>query len=156
MAAGRLLASVAVVAGALALTGSAGSAGPALHGTGTSTLTSSTLLSARQAGPNTFVEQLNTRADVGAFTGNVTEHLSLVAHPTGLVTFHAEAILDGTYAGCGSAPVTQSIHLEGRIAPTGELSANFATVGGAPVVVHGTVAGTASSNTAVFTIDYHC
>jgi hypothetical protein len=156
MAARRLLASVAVVAGALALAGSAGAAGPPLHGTGTSTLTSSTVLSFRQAGPNAFVEELNTRQDTGAFTGDVTEHLSLVVRPTGLVTFHAEAVLDGTYAGCGSAPVTQSIHLEGQISPAGVLSANFATVGGAPVVVHGTVAGTASSDTATFTIDYHC
>jgi hypothetical protein len=155
MATPRFLAAVVAVIGALGLAATA-SAAPPHHGTGTSTLTSSTVLSARQAGGNTFVEQHNTRVDVGAFTGTVDEHLSLVVHANGNITFNADAVLHGTYAGCGSAPVTQSIHLTGRIATDGTLTANFATFGGAPVKVQGTVAGNAASDTATFEITYHC
>jgi hypothetical protein len=110
----------------------------------------------RTGGPNTILELLNTRQDVGAFTGTVTEHQWLTVHPTGLITTHADATLAGTYAGCGPGTVTQDIHLEGQISPTGDISANFATTGGAAVIVHGTVAGTTASNTVTFTIDYHC
>jgi hypothetical protein len=155
MAVRRFLAAVGVVAGALVLAASAAASAP-LHGTGTSTLTSSTLLSARQADGNIILEQLNTRADAGAFTGDVTEHLWLVVHPDGLVTLHAEATLTGTYAGCGAAPVTQSIRLAGQVSPTGDVSANFATVGGAAVIVQGTVSGTTATNTVNFEISYHC
>jgi hypothetical protein len=143
-----------MVAGALFATSAAASA--PLHGTGASTLTSSTVLSIRQDGPNTLIEQSNTRSDTGAFTGTVTEHQWLTVHPTGLITTHADATLNGTYAGCGPAVVTQSIHLEGQISPTGDISANFATTGGAAVIVHGTVEGTTASPTVNFTIDYHC
>jgi len=155
MAASRVLAAVTVAAGALALAAAAAGA-PPLHGTGTSTLTSSTVVSARQADGNTIVEQLNTRVDVGAFTGTVTEHLWLVVHPTGAITLHAEATLRGTYPGCGAAPVTQEIRLAGQISATGEISANFATTGGAAVVVQGTVEGSAASATSNFEITYHC
>jgi hypothetical protein len=155
MAVRRFLAAVGVVAGALLLASSAAASAP-LHGTGTSTLTSSTLLSVRQADGNTILEQLNTRADVGVFTGTVTEHEWLVVHPSGLITLHAEAILDGTYAGCGPMPVTQSIRLAGQVSPTGDVSANFATVGGAAVIVQGTVSGTTASPTVNFEDSYHC
>lgn len=148
------VASVVAVAGAL-FSGSAAAAAP-LHGTGASTLTSSTILSVRQAGPDTIIEQLNTRTDVGAFTGTVTEHQWVTVHPTGLITTHAEATLNGSYAGCGSGVVMQSIHLEGQISPAGDIGANFATTGPAAVIVHGTVAGTTASATVTFTIDYHC
>ena len=155
MAASRFLGAVAVAAGALVLATSAAASAPR-HGTGTSTLTSSTVLSARQADGNTIVEQIDTRADAGAFTGSVTEHLWLVVHPSGLITLHAEASLSGTYEGCGATPVTQSIRLAGQISPTGEVSATFATVGGAPIVVNGTVEGTTATDTVNFTISYHC
>lgn len=131
-------------------------AGPPLVGVGTSTLTSSDIVSVRQAGGNTFIEQHNTRADTGAFVGNVDEHLSLVVHPNGRITFHADAILDGVYPACGPDPVTQSITLSGQITPDGELRANFATTKGAAVIVQGTVAGSADSPTANFEIAYHC
>jgi hypothetical protein len=52
--------------------------------------------------------------------------------------------------------VTQSIRLAGQVSPTGDVTANFATVDGAPVVVHGTVEGTTATDTVNFTIDYHC
>jgi hypothetical protein len=155
MSTSRFLAALTTVAAALVVVTSAAASAP-LHGTGTSTLTSSTLLSIRQADGNTIIEQLNTRADAGAFTGTVLEHVWLVVHPTGLVTLHAEATLAGTYAGCGPTPVTQSIRLAGQTSPTGDISANFATVDGAPIVVHGTVQGTTASNTVNFSIDYHC
>jgi hypothetical protein len=155
MVTGRFLAAVAAVGGALVLA-SLAAASPPLHGTGASTLTSSTVLSVRQADGNLMIEQLNTRSDVGAFTGTVTEHQWLVVHKTGLITTHAEATLNGTYAGCGPTSVTQSIHLEGQISPTGDISANFATTGGAAVIVHGTVEGTTASNTVNFEISYHC
>jgi hypothetical protein len=155
MAVRRFLAAVGVAAGALVLATSAGASAP-LHGTGTSTQTSSTLLSLRQAGGDTILEQLNTRADVGVFTGTVTEHEWLVVHPNGLITLHAEATLNGTYAGCGSTPVTQSIRLAGQVSPAGEISANFATVGGAAVIVQGTVSGTTATPTVNFEDTYHC
>jgi hypothetical protein len=151
----RLLAPVAVLAGALALAASATASRP-LHGTGTSTLVSTTVLSVRQADGNTIIEELNTRQDVGAFTGTVNEHEWLVVHPNGLVTLHADATLDGTYPACGPAAVSQAIHLEGQVSPAGEISANFATVGGAAVIVQGTVSGTTASNTVDFEISYHC
>src|SRR5262249_31681662 len=103
----RFLAAVAAVAAALVLATSATASAP-LQGTSTSTITSSTVLSVRQADGNTIIEQLNTRVDAGAFTGTVTEHVWLVVHPNGLITTHAEASLTGTYAGCGPTPVTQS------------------------------------------------
>jgi hypothetical protein len=146
----------AVVAVAGALVASSAGAGPPLHGTGTSTLVASTVVSVRQADGNTIIEQLNTRHDVGAFTGTVDEDQVLVVHPTGLITTYAKANLIGTYAGCGPTVVMQSLSLEGQITPDGEISANFATTGGAAVVVHGTVQGTTASNTVNFTIDYHC
>jgi len=155
MATGRFVTLVAAVAGTLALAASA-AASPPLHGTGASTQTSSTTVSVRQADGNLIIEQLNTRVDVGAFTGTVDEHEWLVVHPNGLVTLHAEATLNGTYAGCGPTPVTQVIRLAGQVSPTGDISANFATVDGAPVVVQGTVSGTTASNTANFEITYHC
>jgi hypothetical protein len=151
----RFLAVVATVAGALVLAAPGGASAP-LQGTGASTLTSSTILAAREAGGNTIIEQLSTRADVGAFTGTVTEHAWLVVHPSGLITLHADASLTGTYAGCGSTPVTQSIRLAGQISPTGDVTATFATTDGAPIVVNGTVEGTTASNTVHFTITYHC
>jgi hypothetical protein len=148
------VATVAAVAGALFATSAAASA--PLQGTGSSTLVNSTILSIRQADGNTIIEQANTRADVGAFTGTVTEHQWLTVHPDGHITTHAEATLDGTYPACGPAVVSQSIHLEGQISSAGEISANFATTGKAAVIVRGTVAGTTGSDTVTFTIDYHC
>jgi hypothetical protein len=148
------LATVAMLVGSLFATSAAASA--PLHGTGTSTLVSSTVLSVRQDGPNTVIEQLNTRSDAGAFTGAVYEHQWVTVHPTGLITTHADATLVGVYPDCGPTTVTQSIHLEGQISPAGDISANFATTGNAAVIVHGTVAGTTASNTVTFTIDYHC
>ena len=148
------VATIAAVAGGILATSAAASA--PLHGTGLSTQTDSQPLSQRTAGPNTIFELLNTRQDVGAFTGTVTEHQWLTVHPDGLITTHADATLVGTYAGCGPQVVTQDIHLEGQISPAGVITANFATTGGATVIVHGTVAGTTASNTVTFTIDYHC
>ena len=52
--------------------------------------------------------------------------------------------------------MTQSIRLAGQIFPSGELRANFATTGGAAVVVHGTVEGSAASDTRNFEFAYHC
>ena len=86
----------------------------------------------------------------------MTEHLWLVVHPTGPITLHAEATLSGAYAGCGSTPVTQSIRLAGQISPAGDVTATFATTGGAAVVVNGTVEGTTASDTVNFAITYHC
>jgi len=146
---------VAALASPFLLTTSAVASAP-LFGTGTSTLTSSVVLSAREADGNILIEQQNTRLDDGAFTGTVAEHLWLVVHPDGLITLHAEAVLSGTYPACSSEPVTQSIRLAGQIFPSGELRANFATVGGAAVVVHGTVEGSAASDTSNFEISYHC
>jgi hypothetical protein len=50
--------------------------------------------------------------------------------------------------------VTQSIRLAGQVSPTGEVSATFATVGGASVAVDGTVEG--RGDTVNFAITYHC
>jgi hypothetical protein len=146
---------VAALASPFLLTTSAVASAP-LSGTGTSTLTSSIVLSVRQADGNIVIEQQNTRLDDGAFTGTVDEHLWLIVHPDGLITLRAEAVLSGTYPACGSDSVTQSIRLAGQIFPSGELRANFATVGGAAVVVHGTVAGSGASDTSDFEISYHC
>jgi hypothetical protein len=151
----RFVAAVAAVAAALVVAASAG-ASPPLHGTGTSTLISSTVVSVRQAGGNTIIEQHNVRQDLGAFTGTVIEDQRLVVHPDGHVTTYADATITGTYAGCGSTPVTQSLQLEGQVSPTGDITANFTTTGHPAVVVHGTVAGSALSDTVTFTIDYHC
>lgn len=148
------VATFATVAGALFATSAAASA--PLHGTGTSTLTASTILSISQADGNIIIEQLNTRTDLGAFTGIVTEHQRLVVHPNGLITTHADASITGTYEGCGSAPVTQSLQLEGQISPAGDIVANFTTTEHAAVIVRGTVEGTTASDTVNFTIDYHC
>jgi hypothetical protein len=149
------VASVAAAAAALVVVTSAAASAP-LHGTGTSTLTFTKVLSVREAGGNTIIEQLNTRQDVGAFTGIVNEDQRLVVHPNGIITTHATASITGTYAGCGSAPVTQDLQLEGQISATGDITANFTTVGNPAVNVHGTVSGTTASNTVDFTIDYHC
>jgi hypothetical protein len=145
---------VAVVACGLFAASAAASA--PLHGTGTSTLTSSVPVSVSQAGPNTIIEQNNVRMDVGAFTGTVYEHQRLLVHPDGHITTHAEATITGTYAGCGSTPVTQDLQLEGQISAAGDITANFTTTGNPAVVVHGTVTGTTASSTVDFTIDYHC
>ena len=155
MATIRFVAAVASVGGALVLAASAGASQP-LTGTGSSSLTSSTTLSVRQAGQNLIIEQQNVRTDVGAFTGTVDEHLWLTVHPDGHVNTRAEATLHGTYPACGPDVVTQDIHLEGTVSPTGEVAANFATTGKAAVIVHGTVAGNAADPAVTFTIDYHC
>lgn len=146
---------VAALASSLALPIPVAASAP-LYGTGTSTLTNSELVSLSQADGNILIEQHNTRVDVGAFTGTVDEHLWLVVHPNGLVTFHAEATLDGVYPACSADPVSQPIRLAGRIAPTGELSATFATTNHATVIVQGTVAGSGASDTSDFEIQYHC
>jgi hypothetical protein len=151
----RFVAAVASIGGALVLAAAAAASQP-LNGTGSSTQVSSTVLSVRQAGPNLIIEQMNTRSDVGAFTGTVTEHQWVTVHPDGHITTRAEATLDGTYPACGPDVVSQDIHLEGQISPEGVIKANFATTGKAAVVVHGTVAGTTASDTVTFTIDYHC
>jgi len=157
MATPRFLAVTVAIAvlGALGFAASAVAA-PPLQGTGTSTLMDSTVLSAKQLGGNTFVEQHNTRVDTGAFAGTVDEYLSLVIHANGNITFQADATLHGVYAGCGPTVVTQQIHLAGRIEQDGTLTANFATFGGAAVKVQGTVAGNGASPTAQFEITYHC
>jgi hypothetical protein len=154
----RFLAALATVAAATGVLVGATSAvaSPPLHGTGTSTLVDTQPVSFRQAGGNIIIEQLNTRVDVGAFTGTVYEDQRLVVHPDGHVTTHATASITGTYAGCGPAPVTQNLQLEGQVSASGEITANFTTTGNAAVTVHGTVSGTTASNTVDFTIDYHC
>jgi len=129
---------------------------PPLAGTGLSTETSSTVLSFRQAGPNIVIEQQNVRQDIGAFTGRVDEHMFLTIHPNGIINLRAEAILSGTYPACGPESVVQAIHLEGQVSPDGAIGANFATTGGAAVVVQGTVEGSLASATASFEISYHC
>ena len=156
MATARFLAAVVTVTVAAALAATTATAAPPLHGTGISTLTSSTILSVAQDGKDTIIEQHNTRVDVGAFTGTVDEYLRLVIHPTGLLSFTAEATLNGTYAGCGARVVTQSITLTGLISPAGSLTASFATTAGATVDVHGSVIGSADSDTAHFEILYRC
>jgi len=130
--------------------------GPPLAGTGLSTETSSTVLSVRQAGPNLIIEEQNVRQDVGASTGTVDEHMFLTIHPNGHINHRAEAILTGTYPACGPGSVRQAIHLEGQVSPEGAIGANFATTGGAAVVVQGTVEGSLASPTANFEISYHC
>ena len=156
MATLKFLVAVVGVAAVAGLAATTAAAAPPLHGTGTSTLTSSTVLSVAQDGKDTIIEQHNMRVDVGAFTGTVDEHLRLVIRPNGLLSFDAEAILNGTYAGCGSRVVTQSITLTGLISPSGKLTASFATTPGAAVDVHGTVVGSADSDTAHFEILYRC
>jgi hypothetical protein len=150
------VASVAAAAAALAVVSSATASAP-LHGTGQSTLVGTpNITSVRQADGNTIIEQTDTRQDVGAFTGIVNEVQRLVVHPDGHITTHATASITGTYAGCGSAPVTQNLQLEGQISEAGDITANFTTTGNAPVTVHGTVSGTTASNIVDFAIDYHC
>jgi hypothetical protein len=156
MTTSRVLGAAAAAAAAAALLATSAVGSPPLHGTGTSTLTATKIVSVRQAGGNTIIEQLNTRQDLGAFTGIVNEDQRLVVHPDGSITTHATASITGTYAGCGASPVTQNLQLEGQITAAGEISANFTTTGGAAVIVHGTVSGTTASNTVTFTIDYHC
>jgi hypothetical protein len=152
----RFLALVVAVGGALVVAASA-AAGPVHHGTGTSTQTSSTTLSVTVTAGTTIIEQLNTRADVGVFTGTVTEHLELIVNNnTGVTTLDGVAELNGTYQGCGSRVVTQSILLTGLVTPAGEIRASFATTDGAAVPVHGTVVGTTASPTAVFEDTYFC
>jgi hypothetical protein len=158
MAIPRFLAAAVAVAviGATAVAATAAVATPH-RGTGTSTLTSSDVVGFKQVGGYTFVDQHNTRVDVGAFTGSVDEYLSLVIAPNGSITFSADATLHGTYAGCSVGTVTQQIHLTGRISPSdGRLDADFATFGGAPVKVTGTVLGNGASDTANFLITYWC
>ena len=156
MATTRFLAFVAAAGGALVL---AASATPAVvhHGTGKSTLTSSTTLSFTQTAGLTIIDQFNTRDDVGVFTGTVSEHLRLIVHnDTGIITLDGVADLSGTYQGCGSRHVTQSIILTGTVTPAGEIRASFATTEGAAVPVHGTVNGTTGSPTADFEDIYFC
>jgi hypothetical protein len=148
------VATAAAVAGTLFATAATASA--PLHGTGLSTLVSqSPPTSVRLAGGNTIIEQDDVRADVGAFTGTVYEHLRLVIHADGSINTHADATIVGTYAGC-TGTVTQDLQLEGTISAAGVITANFTTTQNPAVNVHGTVSGTTASNTVQFTIDYHC
>jgi hypothetical protein len=154
MPTGRFLALAAIVAGPLVL--AAPAAAGAHHGTGQSTLTSSTTLSVAQVGGRTIIDQLNMRADVGAFTGTVTEHIRLVVNPTGTTTLNATAELNGTYEGCGPKPVMQEITLSGLVDSSGNINSTFRTLGGAAVTVVGTVSGTTASPTSDFEITYFC
>jgi hypothetical protein len=148
------VATVAAVVGVLFATAAAASA--PLHGTGLSTLVSSSPPSSvREADGNTIIEQDDVRSDVGAFTGTVYEHQRLVIHPDGHINTHADATIVGTYAGC-TGTVTQDLQLEGQISAAGVITANFTTTQNPAVNVHGTVSGTTASNTVTFTIDYHC
>src|SRR5689334_15372193 len=108
MAATRWLAFVAAVGGALFLAAST-TAAVVHHGTGKSTLTSSTTVGFSQTAGTTIIDQVNTRTDVGVFTGTVFEHLRLIINnTTGIITLDGVADLNGTYAGCGPKTVTQS------------------------------------------------
>jgi hypothetical protein len=117
--------------GPLALTAPSlaeGALGPPLTGSGTGHITSLTITSERQAGPNRIQERTITGVLQGTMQGTFEERARGVIHGTGLVTYQATLVFTGTVAGCeGEGSFTASLSGTGQAGlPTTE--ANFRVV----------------------------
>jgi hypothetical protein len=103
---------VAVVLGAVCVTGA--SASPPMPASGT--FTTASILSfdlVRSAGGNDFIDVIGTTAWTGTFSGTSTEVTTLIFHPTGDVTLHAISTFVGTVNGVAG---TVTFEVTGRTA----------------------------------------
>jgi hypothetical protein len=136
----------------------AGALGPPLTGSGTAVIHALEVFPIREAGPNRIQERKLTGTLSGTLEGTFVEHARGTIHGTGLVTYQATFVFEGTVDGC-EGPGTFRASLSG----TGQAGvpvteATFRVIDQASNTLR--IAGTGTMRqvgpTATYTVRYVC
>ena len=151
----QTLAVLAIGVTALMLVGTA-SASPPLRGTVTVTQTSDVIVSLRQAGGNTIFTDVATFSFTGAITGTSTVTFFNVFHADGSGEIHGTGVSTGTWAGCGSEPVTTRFTIEFRVLASGDFTGTIVSIAGSPITSIGKFQGSIFDPVTIQTVTYRC
>ena len=146
---------LAIGATALALVGAA-SASPPLHGTSTFMVTSDVILSSRQAGGNTIFTDIATYSANGDATGTASVTSRNVFHADGSAEIYGTGTFTGTFAGCGSEPLSVNLTTENHVSSNGDFRGTFTATGLNPIRLTGSFEGSIFDPVTTETFTYHC
>jgi hypothetical protein len=137
---------------------SAGALGPPLTGSGTAVIHDLEVFPIREAGPNRIQERRLTGTLFGTLEGTFVEHARGTIHGTGLVTYQATFVFEGTVDGC-EGPGTFRASLSGTgQAGLPETDATFRVIDQASNTLR--IGGTGTMRqvgpTATYTVRYVC